>query len=778
MAVLPDAAVVAGAGPVESGSAWAGLRPALARLDALLARAVEAADAAYGATAVGDPFRGLHIARADVERLLASEPGRPLLRASDDGLGHAAARSDDAGALSGTDFEADGLLERLGRAYDLRAFDLDLILIALAPEIDLRYERLYAYLQDDVTRRRPTVSLALDLLCASADEKIARRAHLGPSAPLLRNGVLSLVAEHHPASPPLLAHSLKLDDQIVNLLLGQTDLDPALAAFCRVIEQPGSPDELPLSPETRRALTGLGQQARQHEQPLRCYFHGPRGAGVRLAAEGLAQALGLPLLVCDLASAARAGALAQLSRVLREAWLRDAVLLLDGIDGLIEAEPIDGWPALLDALDRDRGITVLAGTGPWLPPTRAAGSDPLDIVVVPFATPTVAQRERWWRTCLERLGAELDLAEVGLLARRFRMTPGQIADAVSTAAARARWRAAAGLSWPAPGTGGAVDRFGLGGASDDLGLGHAGDDLARRDGSGNLTLADLLAAARGQSAHALDALADKIVPLATWDSLVVPDDTRAQLREVCERVDRREHVLGTWGFGRTLSHGRGVSTLFVGPSGTGKTMAAEIVAGELGLDLYRIDLALLVSKYIGETEKNLDRVFAAAEQANAILLFDEADALFGKRSEVRDSHDRYANLEISYLLQKMEQYDGLAILATNLRQNIDDAFVRRLAFTIHFPFPDAEHRHRIWQGIWPAELPLGQDVSLPALAERFALSGGSIKNVALAAAFLAAADGGVVQARHLAHAVRREYQKVGKQIAQAELDAIVPEVTA
>jgi SpoVK/Ycf46/Vps4 family AAA+-type ATPase len=198
-------------------------------------------------------------------------------------------------------------------------------------------------------------------------------------------------------------------------------------------------------------------------------------------------------------------------------------------------------------------------------------------------------------------------------------------------------------------------------------------------------------------------------------------------------------------------------------------MAAEIIANELGLDLYQIDLAGVVSKYIGDTEKNIDCVFRAAEHANAILFFDEADALFGKRSEVNDSHDRYANIEISYLLQKMEAYDGLAILATNLRQNLDEAFIRRLAFTVHFPFPDELHRSRIWRGIWPPQTPLAADVDLDALAQQFKLSGGNIKNIALAAAFLAAEAGGSVTMAHLGQAIRREYQKMGKTLSAKEL---------
>jgi len=225
-----------------------------------------------------------------------------------------------------------------------------------------------------------------------------------------------------------------------------------------------------------------------------------------------------------------------------------------------------------------------------------------------------------------------------------------------------------------------------------------------------------------------------------------------------------------WGFDRKLSLGKGVNVLFAGPSGTGKTMAAEILANELGLDLYTIDLSGVVSKYIGETEKNLDRVFTAADSANAILFFDEADALFGKRSEVRDSHDRYANIEISYLLQKMEHFEGIAILATNMRENLDDSFVRRLAFSVHFPLPDETDRRRIWQSIWPPELPLDAGLSFDDLARRFKVSGGSVKNIAVAAAFLAAADGGRVRTPHLLHAARREYQNLGKVLPETEAE--------
>ncbi len=271
-----------------------------------------------------------------------------------------------------------------------------------------------------------------------------------------------------------------------------------------------------------------------------------------------------------------------------------------------------------------------------------------------------------------------------------------------------------------------------------------------------------MAAARAQTGHDLAAVATWLPTRASWDDLVLPADVLAQLLELCDRVASGERVLADWGIGAMLPFGRGVAALFTGPPGTGKTTGAAIVAGELGLDLYRIDLSRVVSKYIGDTEKNLDRVFTAARDASAILLFDEADALFGKRSAIRDAHDRYANVETAYLLQKMEEHDGVAILATNLQDNLDDAFARRLAFTIGFPFPDEACRKRIWAGVWPPPTPLAADLDLDLLARELTMTGGSIRNIGVAAAFLAAADGSVITMANVLHAARRECSKLGR----------------
>jgi SpoVK/Ycf46/Vps4 family AAA+-type ATPase len=400
--------------------------------------------------------------------------------------------------------------------------------------------------------------------------------------------------------------------------------------------------------------------------------------------------------------------------------------------------------ALLVELAGAHSISFLAGNTAWEPIDAPAR---LQFVRVEFSRPSARERGQFWARALRgegptantretipaapdaRLEDSITATSLAELAGTFRLSAGQIRDAAATARGMARWRDPDG---------------------------------------GRVTLADLNAACRLQSNPKLATLAKKIEPHYAWADIVLPTDRLAQLREICDQVRFRARVHEDWGFGRKLALGKGLAVLFAGPSGTGKTMAAEIIAGELGLDLYKIDLALVVSKYIGETEKNLGRIFAEAEASNAILFFDEADALFGKRGEVGDAHDRYANLEVAYLLQRIEEYEGITILATNLRKNMDDAFVRRMQFIVEFPFPSERDRMRIWEQVWPASLPRDPALDLAFMARRCEIAGGNIRNIALAAAFLAAADGEVVTNQHLARATRREYQKMGKVIGEGE----------
>jgi SpoVK/Ycf46/Vps4 family AAA+-type ATPase len=283
-------------------------------------------------------------------------------------------------------------------------------------------------------------------------------------------------------------------------------------------------------------------------------------------------------------------------------------------------------------------------------------------------------------------------------------------------------------------------------------------------------VADLNFGARHASSSRLGELAVALEPAYSWGDLVLPQRQLELLRSISAYLRHRDRVLSEWGYEATVSRTQGLKVLFAGESGTGKTMAAQVLGAALGLELFRVDLATIVSKYIGETEKNLERVFTAADGSNAILFFDEADALFGRRSEVSDSHDRYANIEVAYLLQRMEAYPGAVILATNFRRNIDDAFVRRLDFVIDFPFPAAEDRARIWRLVLPPAAPVSDDVDIEFLAAQFKLSGGAIRNCSLAAAFSAADDGTQIEMRHLVRAVAQEYSKQGRLTLEADFE--------
>jgi SpoVK/Ycf46/Vps4 family AAA+-type ATPase len=321
-------------------------------------------------------------------------------------------------------------------------------------------------------------------------------------------------------------------------------------------------------------------------------------------------------------------------------------------------------------------------------------------------------------------------ADWGEMASKFRFTPGQIKNALLQA--------------------------------HEIGYGDHTSD-------GRITESALHAACFAQGRHVLGRTAAKIKTVYQWNDLILPPEPVELLQNACAQMKYRYLVLGQWGWETRLAYGRGLSMLFSGLPGTGKTMAAQVVAGELNLELYRIDLAQIVSKYIGETEKNLRQIFHEAQSSNAILFFDEADALFGKRSEVKEAHDRYANIEIAYLLQKVEEYDGASILATNLLKNIDDAFLRRITFVVEFPFPDADYRKRIWASMFPRQTPLHPEVDFDFLANRLEIAGGNIKNIALASSFLAAREGETVRMRHILQAAKYEFQKIGRVLMREDL---------
>ncbi|AZQ38548.1 ATP-binding protein [Streptomyces cyaneochromogenes] len=642
-------------------------RALLARLDLIRDRAALLVErrSATDPTA-DDPLRGMYLTedavrhllgRADAEPVDAPVPAPPATASGSDRL-----------AL---------LVER----HALTELDTALLLIALAPDVDRVFEALYGYLNDDVSRRRATTGLALEV-CGAPVHLAWARARFHPSAPLC---ALGLVEVEEPERP-FLSRTLRVPDRLVAHLLGDDTPDAALAAHLRPLDEPSGPyDE-----EFTRRLA-----ARLNASPIVAYLRERRpGDGPALAAAALGAA-GLDALHV-IASGGP-----PLPELLREARLRGCALVVSRL-------PDDPSPLIRELTTPDIPV-LFVGERPYDP--QWCDRDPL-VLEVP---------------------------------RR-------------SAGAGAEWSAALG---EAPGfeLAAAVAPYRLG-ADGIARVARAARELAAFDGTA-LTAAHLRLAARQQSASGLERHARRIRPDVGWADLLLPDQPLAQLRELALRARHRDRVLGDWRLSAGGGRGRGVLGLFAGESGTGKTLSAEVVAAELGLDLYVVQLSSIVDKYVGETEKNLERIFTEADRTDAVLLFDEADAVFGRRSEVKDSHDRYANMESAYLLQRLESFDGIALLTTNLRANIDEAFTRRLDLVVDFPFPDAQQRLALWRHSL-AGVPCAADADPGGCARDFELAGGSIRSAVVTAAYAAAGRGEPVTTADLLEGARREYRKAGR----------------
>lgn len=704
------------------------LQAHLARIDVLISQQVE-----RWQTAGQDPydaFRGLYVSDSEARNLTQRPFGHSwgqTIILPDERVQHYSAELQKANAevaRIGALFAQAKILPRLDYlafAFGLDQFDLDALLICLAPSLDLRYERIFGYLQDDVSKKRPSVNLVLDLLSLPGTPHLQYLTRFSNQSQLIKFQIL----EKYPQTDVLIANSLRVDETIVNWLLGsyqpQTELGTAAALQFPLANQTDSLlANTNLSTQKLEQLHALCNPEQQNLPPL-ISFYGANETSQQSAVRVLCSSLNRVLLSVDLAVALANGLspARAVSLALRDARLTGSILYIYHWEACLPAEgsrepPNDMVIDLINYTD----LVIISSKNSW----RLAEIDrQRRIISLDFPTPGFQQRLAIWEHFLgEEVKQVAENSTMQLLAGQFKLNPSQIRDAV--AAAR---------------------------------------DRSNQDNS-PIDSQLLFSTARSHSNPNLASLARKIIPRFDWSDIILPGDQIAQLTEIITTVRGRPLVLESWGVGSKLTSSQGVTILFAGPPGTGKTMAAEVLARELGLDLYKIDLSTVVSKYIGETEKNLEKIFHEAASSNAILFFDEADAIFGKRSEVKDAHDRYANIEISYLLQRMEAYDGVTILATNLRANLDEAFTRRLQFAIDFPFPEEADRLRIWTTLFPPDVPRAENLDFKYLSRRFKLAGGNIRNIIVSASFLAAADGGVVKMEHLLHGTRREMQKMGR----------------
>ncbi len=585
--------------------------------------------------------------------------------------------------------------------------------ILIAAELDRAVQRVLRRLSAEKAGHGIGVDAIVTVVEGLTGDAIAPLRAFRSDARLVARGVVDILDDGAPA----LAQRVTIPARIVDHLTDPARKPPAPPAPMS-IEPPLGATRL-VWPSLRGggdALAALrdAMTAVRIGEPL--WLVGAEGSGRRTMLASIADEHEVRLLCVPYAAARKMPMRALVAQLWRERLLGDAVVCIHGVEpASISVDPSEAQ-AQEDELPRFVSALIATGlplafTSVAVPPTHELGAP---VRVLRLAPPDPQQAIALWRRGLP------EVPEVPELATRFRLPAGRIVGAVGAAQRLAR---------------------------------DAGRAVVATDVSEAIALG---------VAQQVAVLGNHVQDRQTWDDVVLPPDTMASIKEIVARVKHRHHVLDEWGFREKLGKGLGLAALFAGPPGTGKTMIASLIARELGQDLYQIDLARIVSKWIGETEKNLSRVFDAAEGANVMLLFDEADAMFAKRTEVKSSNDRHANAEVNYLLQRVERFEGICILTTNLEGSIDPAFRRRLAFRIEFAMPDEHERLELWRRLVPTRAQVSRDIDFAHLAAEYELAGGNIRNALLRAAFLAATEHEPISMRHLQHAVKLEYRDAGK----------------
>lgn len=604
----------------------------------------------------------------------------------------------------------------LSRSFGLSSFEQSVLLLCAAVEFDTHIPSLCAQAQGEPNRCFPTFALALSVFDEPAWDV------LSPERPLR---YWRLIEVGQPGTQSLITSPLRVDERIVNYLKGLNYLDDRLIPLLTPFDVPAG--EANLSPSQQKIVTSVVQHLSSSMSAVMPVIQlvGMDTLSKQLVAQQIATTLGLRLnrLPTELLPS-QPVELEALARLLqRESTLLPIAIYLDAHEPDAVVKPEDGKQdttlSLSRFLARTQGIFFLSSCEIRSNPGRAT-------IAFEVKKPTPTEQQTAWTDILKDAAKD----SPDLLAGQFNLNVSTIHQVVQRV-------------------------------------------MAEPSSNGHSLHERLWDACLVSTGPKLDILAKRLEPKATWDDIVLPEEAKDLLYQITDQIKQRSKVYDKWGFRKKLNRGFGINALFSGDSGTGKTMAAEVIANELRLKLYRIDLSGVVSKYIGETEKNLRRLFDAAEDGGAILFFDEADALFGKRSEVKDSHDRYANIEINYLLQRMEAYNGLAILATNMKNALDKAFIRRLRFIVDFPFPGMKERKIIIQKVFPSEVPIGE-LDYDRLA-KLNLTGGSINNIAINSAFMAAQSGGPVTMELILSAARAEFRKMERPVKESDFQWCEPE---
>lgn len=619
--------------------------------------------------------------------------------------------------------------EYLLRRMRLTEFETYCACLALAPELNREFERMYCFLQDDYTMKYPTLDLCLKMFSMDSfvQKKLIRQI-------FRRKTLLQCIFQAKPQGmESALSWKLKLRKNLIEYtFFYESDLLGQKAEYELWVP---TGNELCALNVNRHIADILAQALSEEETVAQAtkkafLLQGAAGSGKRLQIRQAAASQGRTALFFDLRRIGQKTVEQKKDMILDvvvRAVLTRACLCFCHLEAL---KVRDSWDlSLTDEIFQTAGlffenIFFTAQTGEW---QEENGAGDFQVERFTMRMPALAQRIHLWKEALAGLGIQEEVA-IESLSVQFDFTPGMIKEAAACAGKKAAAR-----------------------------------------GPADTALAGIYEACQEKISHRLGERASRVRGVCSWEDLILETEAKELLLQACAQITYRYRVYEEWGFQKKLAYGRGVTMLFAGPPGTGKTMAAQVLAKELNLELYKVDLSGVLSKYIGETQKNLKEIFDEAQKSRSILFFDEADALFGKRVNVTDARDISANAQTAYLLQKMEEYDGVTILATNLLQNFDDAYKRRIKYIIPFVFPQKEHRRALWEKAFPAETPAGEDIDREYLAANFELSGASIKNIALNAAFMAASMQENVEMKHVMASLQQEYKKSGKTLGKEEL---------
>lgn len=614
-------------------------------------------------------------------------------------------------------------LEHLLETFKLSEFETFCIYLSIAVELDPSFEKNMRFFNETIKSAYPTLGLALKIYCLDAQAYLTERIQLNRQSKLFKYFVVNSLSSN--ANAPLIAVPLKLDMSIVDFMLN-FDQYQITDSFMSIVMPYSKPDDhqFDLVETNLHEFVNINYKEDLNKNVM-FYLNGPRGIGKHEFVYHFCNEYDQTILLVDCKKLSLNTS--DVDQLTREAILHRATVVFENFELLIS--PTNDKKAaifleyLLNALRKFAKISFALSSVPWYGQTEFSK---FSIIEIAFDIPDALERHNIW--CEKGQGLSLeDSVDLAELSNKFKFTPNQISKTFQDAYNEMLW--------------------------------------TQKD---SISSKMLHKASYNQLSHGLKDKAQLIISGYTWNDIVLPSEQFELLKEACNHVRYKHIVFNKWGFNQKITYGTGLGLLFTGPPGTGKTLAAQVIANELNLEIYRVDLSQVISKYIGETEKNLKIIFDEAALSGAILLFDEGDALFSKRTDVSDSHDKYANVETSYLLQKIEAYEGISIVTTNLLGNIDDAFIRRFSFVVHFPFPTPEYRRKIWRSVFPKETPLSKTLDLEYLANTFELSGGNIKNIALNASFKAASADREIIMKDLLLSVANEISKTGKAVLPSD----------